>query len=78
MGCAADDLDRDAFRLHRFRGNSQLHHTGFTVQWLVLVEDEVAYAVVDRFTLIGLYGLQRVGMVADECVGTRVNEPVSL
>ena len=46
------------------------------IDGLVLVEDEVANAVVDLLTTIVLDGLEGVGVVADQDVGTCLNQLV--
>ena len=51
---------------------------GFRVDGFRLVEDEVADAVVDGAAVVGLNGLQGVGVVAHEDVGSGPNEAVGL
>ena len=54
----------------------KLNDAGTGVDGLVLVEDEIADAVIDRTTTIFLYGLQCVGVVTNECVSTSINQLV--
>ena len=56
----------------------QAHHTGLAVQGFVLVEDEVAYAVIDFVAAVFLDGLEGVGMVAHEHVSTSQNEHMGI
>ena len=60
----------DGLHFETVATHSQPYHTGLAVQGFVLVEDEVANAVVDLTTTIVLDGLESVGMVAHEHVGT--------
>ena len=52
----------------------QADHAGAGVDGALLVEDEVADAVVDAVAVIVLDGLQGVGVVADKHVGAGINE----
>jgi hypothetical protein len=44
----------------------QAHHAGLAIQGGRLVEDEIAYAIVDGMTIVVFDGLEGVGMVTDE------------
>ena len=44
----------------------QTHHAGLAIQEGKLVEDEIAYAIVDGMTVVVFDGLESVGMVTDE------------
>lgn len=61
-----------------FCGDAQADDAGAGVERLLLVEDEVADAVEDGFAAVGLGALQRVGVVADDDVGTGINQGVGL
>lgn len=54
-------------------GDSYLYHASAGVDGFALVEDEVANAVVDGLSLVGLNGLQRVGVVTYNNVGPGIN-----
>ena len=56
----------DGLHLEAVLAHFQAHHTSLTVQGFLLVEDEIAHAVVDGMTAVVLDGLEGVGMVADE------------
>ena len=77
-GYAVFYLNGNRCCLHLAFGYLDLHHAGLTVQWLLLVEDEIADAIVDGFSTIVLDGLQRVGVVTDQGVGTSVDQSVGL
>lgn len=72
------DFYRDGF--HGETVFSYLHpdDAGLAVEWLLLIEDKVAYAVVDGMVMIVFDGLQRVGMVTHEDVGSCLYQHVSL
>ena len=59
-------------------GDFNFHHAGLAVQGLLLVEDEVANAIVDIATFVVLNGLQRVGVVTNQRIGTGINQPMGL
>ena len=48
------------------------------VDGILLVEDEVADAVVDSVAVVILDGLQGMGVVADEHIGTGINQLAGL
>ena len=52
----------------------QADHAGAGVDGTLLVEDEITDAVVDAVAVVILDGLQGVGVVADEHVGTGINQ----
>ena len=56
----------------------QTYHTGLAVQGFVLVEDEVAHAVIDLVAAVVLDGLEGVGVMAHEHVGSCQNELVGV
>ena len=69
---------RDGLHFETVLTHFQTHHTGLAVQGLVLVEDEVAHAVIDLVAAVFLDGLEGVGMVAHEHVGTSQNEHMGI
>ena len=71
-----DDVDGDSFCSCFFGGNVEFYDAGTGVNGFVLVEDEIADAVIDGTTTVFLYGLQCVGMVTNECIGTCVDQLV--
>ena len=78
MGHAVADFDGDGVRRDGVSGDVQLDDGGTRVERLRLVEDEVADAVVDGAAAVGLDGLQRVGVVAHQGVGSGIDEAVGL
>ena len=58
--------------------DGELDDGGLAVDGVLGVEDEVANAVVDFVATVLLDGLQGVGVVADEDVGSGVDERVGL
>ena len=62
----------------RFFCNGDLHHASTGIEGTLLVEDEVADAVVDGTALVVLDGLKGMRMVADEGVGTSVYQRTGL
>ena len=52
----------------------QADHAGAGVDGILLVEDEVADAVVDSVAVVILDGLQGMGVMADEHIGTGINQ----
>ena len=68
----------DGLHFETVLAHFQTHHTGLAVQWFVLVEDEVAHAVIDLVTTVVLDGLESVGMVTHEHVGTCQHEHVGV
>ena len=73
-------FDRDGFHLEiiLFVGNVQAYHAGLGVEGFRGVEDEVADAVVDLMTVVILDGLQGMGVMADEHIGTGINQLAGL
>ena len=69
---------RDAFHFEAVAAHSQTHHAGLAVQGFVLVEDEVAHAVIDLVAAVVLDGLEGVGVMAHEHIGTRQHEHVGI
>lgn len=61
-----------------FCGDAQADDAGAGVQRLLLVENEVADAVEDGLTAVGLSGLQGVGVMSDDDVGAGIDERMSL
>ena len=61
-----------------FVGDGEAHDAGLAVEGLRGVEDEVADAVVDLVATIVLDGLQGVGVMADEDVGSSVDQHVGI
>lgn len=61
-----------------FRGDAQADDAGAGVERLLLVENEVADAVEDGLTAVGFGGLQGVGVMSDDDVGTGINQRVGL
>ena len=52
----------------------QADHAGAGVDGTLLVEDEVADAVIDAVAVVVLDGLEGMGVMADEDVGTGINQ----
>ncbi len=73
-----DDVDGDSFCSCFFGGNVEFYDAGTGIYGLVLVEDEIADAVIDRTTTVFLYGLQCMGVVTNKCIGSCVNQLVCL
>ncbi len=61
-----------------FPRDFQADHAGAGVDGALLVEDEVADAVVDAVAVVILDGLQGVGVMADEDVGSGINQLAGL
>ena len=61
-----------------FVGDGEAYDAGLAVEGLRWVEDEVADAVVDGLAFELLDGLQGVGMMADEGIGSCENQLMSL
>ena len=61
-----------------FSRDFQADHAGPGVDGALLVEDEVADAVVDAVAVVILDGLQGVGVMADEHVGSGINQLAGL
>ena len=74
------NFDRDGFHLEiiLFVGNAQAYHAGLGVEGFRGVEDEVADAVVDLMTVVILDGLQGMGVMADEDIGTSVDQHMGI
>ena len=68
----------DGLHFETVTPHSQPYHTGLAVQGFVLVEDEVAHAVIDLSAAIVFDGLEGVGMVAHKHVGTSHHEHVGV
>ena len=68
----------DGLHFETVATHSQAHHTSLAVQGFVLVEDEVAHAVIDLMTAVFLDGLEGVGVVTHEHVGTSQYEHVGI
>ena len=56
----------------------QADHAGAGVDGTLLVEDEVADAVVDAVAVVVLDGLEGMGVMADEDVGSGINQLAGL
>ena len=69
---------RDGFHFEAVAAHSQTHHAGLAVQGLVLVEDEVAHAVIDLMAAVFLDGLEGVGVVTHEHIGASQNKHVGI
>jgi hypothetical protein len=69
---------RDGLHIEAVLAYLQAHHTGLAVQGFVLVEDEIAHAVIDLMTTVVLDGLEGVGMVAHEHVSPSQDEHVGV
>ena len=54
------------------------YYAGLAVHGALLVEDEVTDAVVDFVAAIVLNGLQRMGVVADQYIGTGIDKLMSI
>ena len=60
------DVDREGLCFHVVLGNFYHYYASLAIERLLLVEDEVANAIVDIPAFIVFYGLQGVGMVTDQ------------
>ena len=78
IGYAMAYFHWDGLHLEAVVSHFQAHHTGLAVQGFVLVEDEVAHAVIDLMTTVVLDGLEGVGMVAHEHVSPSQYEHVGV
>ena len=67
------DVDGQGLCFHMIPADFHLHHAGLAVQWLLLVKDEVADAVVDIPAFVVFYGLQRMRVVTDQCICTGID-----
>ena len=74
---ASTDIYRDGFHLETilFVGDGEAYDAGLAVEGFRGVEDEVADAVVDLVAVIVLDGLEGVGVMADEHIGSSVCSP---
>ena len=61
-----------------FPRDFQADHAGAGIDGTLLVEDEVADAVVDAVAVVVLDGLQGMGVMADEHVGSGINQLAGL
>ena len=75
---AVADADGDGADLEGGGGDEELDGGCGGVDVGCLVEDEVAYAVVDVMPVVVLDGLEGVGMMANEYVGSGIDEGVGL
>ena len=77
---ASTDVYRDGFHLETilFFCDGEAHDAGLAVEGLRGVEDKVADAVVDLVTVIVLDGLEGVGVMADEHIGSSVYQHVGI
>lgn len=71
-------LNRNRLYFNRGRGDSYLYHTGTGIDGFCLVEDKVSDAIVDGLFLVVFYGLQAMGVVTYDAVGSRINDCPSL
>ena len=69
---------RDGLHFEAVLTHFQTYHTGLAVQGFVLVEDEVAHAVIDLMAAVFLDGLESMGVVTHEHVCTSQNEHVGI
>ena len=77
---ASTDIYRDGFHLETilFVGDGEAYDAGLAVEGFRGVEDEVADAVVDLVAVIVLDGLEGVGVMADEHIGSSVYQHVGI
>ena len=78
MWNAVSYFNRNRLYLNRVMGNFNLYHTSLCVDGVGLVEDKVAYAVVDGLTLVVFYRLQSVSMVSNDDISTCVYDGMCL
>ena len=78
VGNALFDIDWDGRCCDVVFGDADLDEAGLGVDGLLLVEDEVADAIIDVVPAIALDGLQGVGVMTDEGVGTGIDQSVGL
>ena len=62
----------------RIFGDDHLHHACLRVDRFLLVEDEVADAVIDGFPFVLFDGLHGMGVMANQGIGTGVNQLMGL
>ena len=72
------DLDRQWCRLASVCRDGQLDEAGPCIEGSVLVEDEVADAVIDRFAPVGLDRLKRVAVVSYDGICPGIDQSVCL
>lgn len=75
---ALADFHGNRLYMGGFPRDFQADHAGAGVDGLLLVEDEVADAVINAVTVVILDGLQGMGVVADEHVGSGINQLAGL
>lgn len=72
------DFDRQWCRFASVCRDGQLDEAGPCVEGSVLVEDEVADAVIDRFSPVGLDRLKRVAVVSYDGICPGIDQSVCL
>lgn len=78
IGRASAYFHRDSLCFHAIFPDMQTHDTGFRIKGFLLVENEVAYAVINLVTMKIFDGLQGVGMMTHQHIGTCHNEHVGI
>lgn len=77
-GNTVPDFDRQWCRLASVCRDGQLDEAGPCIEGSVLVEDEVADAVIDRFSPVGLDRLKRVAVVSYDGICPGIDQSVCL
>lgn len=58
--------------------DAQAHDASACVEWLLLIKDEIANAIIDRLTLVEFIRLQRMRVVTDDGIGACINQGMGL
>ena len=58
--------------------NAQAYDTSACVEWLLLIKDEIADAVINGLSLVEFIRLQRVRVVTDDGIGACINQGMGL
>ena len=77
-GNTVPDFNRQWCRLASVCRDGQLDEAGPCIEGAVLVEDEVADAVIDRFSPVGLDRLKRVAVVSYDGICPGIDQSVCL
>ena len=75
---AAFDVNGNGCCYDAVFGYFNFYDAGFAVDGLLLVEDEIADAIVDGLASVVLNGLQRVGVVTYQSISTGSNQAVGI
>ena len=72
------NVDRDSCRGYSILSNFKRHDTGACIDVTLLIKDKISDTVVDVLSMVLLHTLHGVSVVADETVGTSINELMCL